>query len=451
MLDKKNRIMKRQKKYFLVTSILILFCASCGCPVMEVDLAQLQEKIYEPSAVRHKALNQSTVLYLDNSTCVIDARQHSPVFRSLLGQLGVYTDTLCLIRGAEFEITPNTDKSPTSTTVYNIINNINIDIPFADIGQAVSNICNRSSQAILISDCEYFDRNRNNQDGFPYMSGAFKNWLQRGYVIYIVTEPYQERSRGRTYDKKRFYLIFTDDRLAAPISHNMLNELNPFINNRISVFKLTNSDLQVQRDGDMVEKDLTFTYEGKNGFDYIEIDNDWDDIREYVMKLDKYGEPLPEEKPLPIIKNLTFNDGKNYIITNVEIVAANITAQYSALSDSASIDDIVESPEAVNMSDGFLIDKEALQSHKLNVMLTDKIFDYLECGGNLIRLDFVITQVGLQPYDAGVFTWQSLYSADMATCVSRSIDNALRDIEVVPTYKDRKVIHTVFLKTQSYN
>jgi hypothetical protein len=442
--------MNKRKSYFLTINILILlFCGSCGCPVLEVDLVQLQEKIYEPSAIRYETLAPSMVLYLDHSTCVIDARQNSPVFQSLLGQLGLYTDTLCLIKGANIEATPNTDKSPTSTDVYNKINGIQVDIPFANIGGAINKIYEGNSQAILITDCEYFDGNGRNQDGFPYLSGAFKNWLQKGYVIYVVTEPYKERSGGRIYDKKRFYFIFTNDRLEAPISHNMFNELNPFINNRVSVFKLTNSDLHVKRDGDMVEKDLTFSYEGRNGFDYIEIDNDWDDIREYVMKLDKYGEPFADEKPLPVIKNLMFNDGENYVIQDVKVVATNITAQYLALSDSLSEADVIS--EAVDISEGFMIDKESLQANKLNVMLTDKIFNYLECGGNLIRLDFVITQVGLKPYEENIFTWQSLYNSNSkAICVAKSIDNALRDIEVVPTYKDRKVIHTVFLKTQSY-
>jgi hypothetical protein len=229
--------------------------------------------------------------------------------------------------------------------------------------------------------------------------------------------------------------------------------LEPFINNRISIFKLTNSDLQVRRDGDMVDENLTFSYEGGNGFDYIEIDNDWNDIREYVMKLDKYGEPLPNDDgngnaaPVPLIKNLVFNEGENYVIRDVEVFATNITAQYQALSDSSV------TPNVVYIPDSFLIDKQVLQGHKLSVLLTEKIFNYLtdEFGGNLIRLDFVITQAGLKSYDANMFIWQSLYSSEKAICVAKSIDNVLRDVEIFPTSRDRKVIHTVFLKTQSYN
>jgi hypothetical protein len=425
--------------YFLIAIALSAAgLAGCQAPYLEVDVQQLQEKIYDPAAIQHEMLNSTTVLYLDHSTCVIDARQNSPVFNALRPQLGQYSDTLRLIKGEFFETIPLVRSD---NQVFTILQTIKNDIPYSDILKAVEQICNSNQQAILITDCEFI-KNGLCHDQDPYLSEPFKDWLQKGHVIYVITEPYKEKVRNTTYDKKRFYLIFTDDKLAAPISHNMLNELNPFINNRISVFKLTNSDLQTARIGNMVEEELAFNCENKNGFDYIEIDNDWNDIREYVMKLDKYNAPLPEETPLPLIKNLIFNDGENYTIRDVEIVASNITAQYLAISDSSI------TPAVIDASAGFLIDKQALQEHKLNVMLTDKIFNYLtdEFGGNLIRLDFVINQVGIKSYNPDMFTWRSLYGPENAICLAKSIDNVLKDVEIVPT----KVIHTIFIKTDKY-
>jgi hypothetical protein len=425
-----------------------MFFVSCGSNYFAVDTQQLQTKIYEPTTIEYESLQTTTVLYIDHSTCVIDARQNSKVFKGLMGQLGLYTDTLCLIKGAEFEQIPNTDKSPTSTDVYNIINGIDVDIPFADIGQAVKTICESNSQAILITDCEYFDKNGKNQDGFPYLSGAFKNWVRKGHCIYIVMEPYQEKNKGKLSEKKRFYFIFSNDRMEAPISHNMLHEIQSLLqDNTCKLYKLTNSDIFVRHNKDMVADDLTFTVEDFPGFEYVDISDDWNSIREYVMKLDSYGEPLQEEEPVPVIKNLVFDDGEDYFISDVEIVATNITSQYMALEDSTI------TINNVDMSEGFKLDKNALKNHELNVLFTDKVFNYLtdEYGGNLIRLDFVITKFGLQNnYNADMFTWQSLYSNDKAICVAKSIDNVLHDVEIVPTSKDRKIIHTVFLKTESY-
>ena len=449
--------MNMNKMYFLFISIFFaILLTSCGDKYLEVDKQILQTKIYEPTAIHNQSLQQSTVLYLDHSTCVIDARRNTNVFTKLLGQLGLYTDTLCLIKKDILEKIPNTDKSPTSTDVYNIINGIKDDIRFADIGKAVEEISRNNSQAILITDFEYFDKNGKNQDGFPYLSGAFKSWLEKGHSIYIISEPYKEGSN----DKKRFYVIFTDDKLQAPISDLLRAEIQDLLQGAVCTwFKMTNSDIGVESPkSDMVSKYLSFNVDYLNGFELITLDNSWDEIREYVMKLDKYGEPVPEEKSEPLISNIILNNGENYKISDIQIVATNITTKYISKDTNAAynlgVDISTINPTEINISDGFILDKEAFGSNKLNVMLTDKIFTdgHLfdkNYGGNLIRLDFVITQVGLNPYESNVFEWQSIWSSNNAICVSRSIDNALRDVNVIPTAPNRRVIHTIFIKTAS--
>jgi hypothetical protein len=176
------------------------------------------------------------------------------------------------------------------------------------------------------------------------------------------------------------------------------------------------------------------------------------------MKLDKYGQPIEGENAVPLIKNLLFNNGENYAINNIQIKATNITAKYLSIDCTAAenlkLDCNEIQPNDIDISDGFMLDKNAFRDNKLNVMLTDKIFTngYLsnEFGGNLIRLDFVITEVGLNPYDNTIFEWQSIWSPNQAICVSKSIDNALRDVAVIPTNPNRRVIHTIFIKTEAY-
>lgn len=449
--------MNMNKMYFLFISIFFtIFLTSCGDKYLEVDKQILQTKIYEPTVIHNQSLRQSTVLYLDHSTCVIDARKNSNVFKKLIGQLGLYTDTLCLIKKDILEKIPNTDKSPTSTDVYNIINGISEDIKFADIGKAIEEISKSNSQSILITDFEYFDKNGKNQDGFPYLSGAFKSWLEKGHSIYIITEPYKEGG----HDKKRFYVIFTDDKLQAPISSLLRAEIQDLLKGAVCTwFKMTNSDIGVESPkSDMVNNNLTFNVDYLNGFELITLDDSWDAIREYVMKLDKYGEPVPEEKSEPLISNIILKNGENYKISDIQIVATNITTKYiskdTIAADNLGADFSTINPTEINISDGFILDKEAFESNKLNVMLTDKIFTdgHLfdkNYGGNLIRLDFVITQVGFNPMNPNDFEWQSIWSSNNAICVSKSIDNALRDVNVIPTAPNRRVIHTIFIKTAS--
>jgi hypothetical protein len=444
------------KKIYFLTIILISVMLFLGCKkYFEVDPDILQEKIYDPTKVEYEGLEQNTVLYIDHSTCVIDAvKNTNSVLNHLYRNLSVYSDEIVLIKGSSLDnIQLNaTNKTDKISEVWSILTGIRADIPYADIKEAIKNICNSNHQAVLVTDCEYYV-NRVISDA-PYMSAGFKDWLQKGHSIYIVVEPYKELNR---HDKNRFYFFFTDDRMSAPISNLIYTELKNIENNgAFTVFKLTNSDIFVQREGNnMVAEDLDFTVTEKSGFQYVEISDDWNSIREYIMKLDKYGEPLPEEKPIPLIKNLIFNNGENFAVTDVEIVATNITSQYLSKDCDAAANvklDCKEiKPNVIDMSKGFRIDKNALTNNKLNLFLTEKIFDFLtdEYGGNLIRLDFVVTDYDLKPnFNYEMFTWKM--NGIKYECVAKSIKNVLFDVEVVPTSPSRRIIHTVFIKTASY-
>lgn len=439
-------------------TLCFICCVFWGCPpsgYLEVDSQIIQEKIYDPSSIKYEGLQSSTVLYLDHSTCVIDARQNpNSVFNALRPQLGQYSDTLKLIKGNLIETIP-LDRQ--ENRIFEVLQTIQSDIPFTDILSAVDQICKDNQQAILITDCEFF-RNALNHDQDPYFSEPFKIWLKKGHCIYIVVEPYKETYKGKVSDKNRFYFFFTDDRLNAPISDNMLKELNTLVNDSIcKIFKISNSDIFVNRPADMIDSNLNFSVEVKNGFDFVAIDDKWNTIREYVMGLDKYGNPIPGSVPLPLIKNLEFKDMENYNIDDLGIVATNITEQYLSKDSNAAqnikLDCNAIKPNNVDMSDGFVLDKNALEKNKINVMITDKVFNNLsgQYGGNLIRLDFVITRVSVKLYDSNIFEWQSLFSNGKAICVSKSIDNVLHDIDIYPMANDRKVIYTIFIKTEAYN
>lgn len=444
----------KRNHYLACVVLFAILLAGCSEKYFEVNTQILQNKVYGPTAVKYNRLEQSVVLYLDHSTCVIDAVQNSPVFKALRPNLGQYCDTLRLIKGSVFESIPLNRKD---NKVSEVLETIRQDISFADVREAMFQICNDNQQAILISDCESYANSRF-LDLEPYMSEPFRDWLIKGHSIYIVVEPYKESYKGTIYDKKRFYFFFTNDKMEAPISHNMLSEIESLLQSGVcSLYKITNSDIFVQfPKKDVVDVNLDISpIEYHDGFEFISISNSWDDIRKYVMKLDKYGEPLPEEEPVPLIKNLIINDGVNYRIDNIQIKATNITSRYLSIDRDASENlklDSVEITNDIDISSGFMLDKNAFKNHRLNVMLTDKIFTegYLnsDFGGNLIRLDFVIANVGIESFDNKIFEWQSIWNTNQtAISVSKSIDNALRDINVIPS---GRIIHTIFIKTEAY-
>src|SRR5574344_1931626 len=367
--------MNMSKMYLFFASILLaILFNSCGSKYLEVDKQVLQTKIYDPTAIKYQSLQQSTVLYLDHSTCVIDAVQNSEVFKAVRPNLGQYCDTLRLIKGDGSESIALNKKE---NKVSEVLETINTDISFADIRSAVFKICNDNQQAILISDCESYANGRF-LDLEPYMSEPLKEWLGKGHSIYIITEPYQEKYKGRTYDKKRFFIIFTDDKLQAPISNVIKAEIQGLMENGVCTwFKMTNSDISIESPkSDMVNPNLTFNVDYLNGFEFISIDDSWEAIREYVMKLNKYGNPIPEEKSEPLISNLILVNGEYFKINDIQVEATNITSKYLALEDSSV------TANEINISDGFVLDKVALKSNKLNLMLTDKIFT----GGHLFEI-----------------------------------------------------------------
>ena len=436
---------------FIIFSVLLLFLFLTGCngKILEISLDEINATFEKSKAEDKKVLGQKTVLYLDHSTCVIDAVNNSDVWKAVFPNFTQYTDELILIKGSEFE---SIELERNDNKVEENLKRIDKDLPWADIDKAVQEIVNGNNQAILISDFEAFDSGKGTlqsktRDLVPYLSPWLKSWIERGFSIYIITEPYKESINGKLVDKKRFYFIFTDDKLEAPISANVQSQIDHLIRNETcQLFKMTNSDISVvSPKSDISANDLDFSVEYGKGFDFISIENSWEDIREYVMKLDKYGEPIPEEEEQPFVKNFKLNHGVNYKVENIKVIATNITADFVA--DKKNI-------KGKDISAAFVVDDKALKKNLINVYLTDKIFtnDFInaEHDGNLIRLDFVIDQFSIKPYKKTVFEWVSLYENQTTICVSKSIENALGDVNVIPTNEKRKLIHTVFIKTSSY-
>lgn len=433
----------------LFTICISLLLSGCSCEILEIRFDEVKATYEKSSTKKSEILGQKTVLYLDHSTCVIDAVNNSNVWKAVFPNFTQYTDELVLIKGSDFErVELERDENKVEAT----LKRIDKDIPWADIDKAVKEIVNGNNQAILISDFEAFDSGNGilatkTRDLVPYLSPWLKIWLEKGFSIYIITEPYKEIYNGKPVDKKRFYFIFTDEKLDAPISANVKNEIDNLINNgTCQLFKMTNSDISVESPkSDISANDLDFSVEYGNGFDFVSIENSWDDIREYVMKLDEYGEPIPEEEKQPILKNFKLNHGVNYKVENIKVLATNITADFVEQKKKIS---------GMDISEAFVVDEKALKNNLINIFVTDKIFsnNFLTAdhGGNLIRLDFVIDQISLQPYDKTIFEWLSLYKSETAICVSKSIENALLDVNVIPSNEKRKLIHTVFIKTASY-
>ena len=398
-----------------------------------------------------KPLESSTVLYIDASTVFLDAKE-SPIFNDMKSQFYQYIGTLVFIKGNQFDtIECNRQKQ----TIFNALQNMNSDYDHADIQRAVENICDGNRQGMIISDFEFWKNGLHDNDG--YLSEPFKKWLAKGYQIDILTEPYLEKRNL----KKRFYMFFTNPYDKAPITNTMIEQVkkykvdtNPDVG-QCSLFTIRNSDIYIKR----VRKELSSSNEIDIKSDTINsqcelvtTEASWPDIKKFLMKLDKHDKVIEEETPIPIVDGLRLFNGKNYSVNKITIRATNITKWY--LSKQENDDKYNENP--LDISDAF----EVLMNDKneISIFLNKNIFSNKhlyhnkeEFDGNLIRIDLIVDNSSVNKYDKTVFQWNSVQKGkqteQIAICVSLSLDNVLKDIDIVP---DGDTLYTIYIQTPSF-
>jgi hypothetical protein len=431
----------KQQLHSLATTILLfiaLLCASCDPPPLEVDPDVIQEKVYNPTVNKKDTLNAGVTLFIDYSTCVKDAVANSVFFAAIRPRITGLKPTMYAIKGESIEY-----YSSNMDSINLELNHIQ-EISYANINGAVEQICNANQQAILITDCEYWTKPQGERTDLPYLKEPFIQWLNKGYSIYIIKESYLETYHGSSYPKIRFYFFFTDDKL----SNNVYEEVSKstgFKSANVTFFKSTNSDIIIHRNTETVDNNLVFRMDTTRLFDYIEIDDSWKDIQQYIMEAtDDDGNLISGGNPL--IKGVKFSNFNNYTIEDIEVHASNITAQYMAIEDSTL------SPDVINITDGFVLDTVSLKNNELNVKINGKIFAFLnnEFGGNLLRLDFVIKSAKNKPVNA-VFSWDSMSKPNTKNIsVQESIKQAIDNPDTNPAKQNNGIIHTLFIKTESY-
>jgi len=484
-MEKLNKMISREKAREAIIAIYLSFVLSvftgCGKTIYEVDAESRLALLQEFTSQRHAMqLDQSNgaVMYVDASTVFSDAEKNSDIYKAMKSQMYQYIGTLVFIKGQGFE---ETECNRQRQTLFNALESMKVIVErtdpykYADIQKAVENICDGNRQGMIITDFEFYKPDETNKgkvwaphDKDPYLSESFIKWLNKGYQIDILTEPYIEKYKGKEYLKKRFYVFFTDPEDEAPISTTMIGQVKQYLVKgdptigHCNLVTVKNTDLSISRknESNSCDSEISIKTYPIDGYpcELNEIDASWEDIKQYVMKLDKFNKPIKDDEdgPLPLIDGLIVNNGINYSVTNLSWHATNITKPFMVeqeKEDSLTFDTM----EEWDLTDAFTV--EMNENNEVAVYLTPKILAskhlYGEKGGfrgNLIRLDIDIDQCLVKEFDKEAFQWKSLwkdYQGQEATCVSLSIDNALKDISVAPTTKDRKHLYTVFIQTQS--
>lgn len=191
-----------------VGSLIGIGCLTgCGggtpTPESADKLAEFHEFYFEK---QNEKLNPNALaLYVDYSNCIAEG-QHSRFFQAFEPSLTASAKQYFAVKGKNIE--PHAADS-----TYALLRTIE-NVPFADLKTAAERIANGNTEGVLLTDGEYYEPTvTKGNDNNPYLAEAFKTWLKKGHDIFIFVEPYEELVGARSVQKKRFYFLFTDQRL----------------------------------------------------------------------------------------------------------------------------------------------------------------------------------------------------------------------------------------------
>lgn len=219
--------MKKRKLFarlFVLLGVinLLLFssCNSCNrAPKTPQDTKWIGEYHQLSCSDNETPLEKNNLsLYVDYSTC-ITLGQHSDFFQALESPLVKATKHYYSIKGPVI-------KEETNIDIYRELRNI-VEVNYADLERAANLMAAGNSESMMLTDGEYYQKDiANGGINDPYMADALVTWLKKGHDIYILSEPYVEKHKGNDYNKKRFYFIFTDDRLEGNIYKRILHTID---------------------------------------------------------------------------------------------------------------------------------------------------------------------------------------------------------------------------------
>lgn len=435
-------------KKFFVCAVAVLFaaCLFYGCGNdLYIDAQSHEDIIKEMTPIKeHEPLGQNSIMYVDPSTVWTRAKDSSSIYKDMMKQVE-YFETLVFIKNDEFEKYYDRENFENRLNEYEQKN-------YTDIRNAIDSISRGNQQAMIITDFEDIKPGKKASQN-SYLTKGFKTWLSRGYQIDIQTEPYYEE---KNLLKKRFYVFFTDPENKESKNNTMKEQVKKYIVEEgvpevgeCSWFTLVCNDVCVNRETDKnsCSKDIevkTIKYP-QNHCELNIINNTWEDIKEYVMKLDSHNQVYEGETPLPIVDGLKLSNGINYNVEKLKVQATNISKLY--LSKQEKDESLNGDP--FDISDAF--DIEIDEGNRIKVFVNKNIFSDKHLysrndkfDNNMIRLDLIVDGNSYNDFDKDIFNWEEK-SGDSIDVVSLSIENQLRDKELVPS----GILYTIYLQTES--
>ena len=439
----------------------LLIMANC-CPGPGLDVSQIDEFSSAYFGKQSDIIDvQNVALYIDNSTCVANAMNDGSMFYN--DMVAVLTSDnireYFSIKGEKI-IREEGDK-------YQLLKSVQ-EINYADIKTAAERIANGNCEGILLTDGEYYQptisgSNPNN----PWMETAIVKWLSRGHEIFVFAEPYLEKNKGKIYEKKRFYFIFTDTKYQGNIYDFIVNTVSLKNHSKVGQYRLTANHYTLLTEGNnnssTPNENFMCTPTHCNGRSEVQIWDQltWKDIYKYIAcATTDDGTPLPDGEAILSLVLDRNSGGSCFRIANVDVRICNLSEEYQNF---CTMMENGQKPSQIalnnpilplNYQDNFIkLDKKEFNNHgRLDVYFDVNNFnpDFLNTNDeNLLKIDFVVSGYNNnfknKSQAEDMFTFPSIEKpGETNTSLVASIRNALGNPSVKDLMKDQ-VIYSVYI------
>jgi len=321
----------------------------------------------------------------------------------------------------------------------------------------------REGESVMLTDGELFTQTatKNNPNN-PYMHNAFKKWLLKGHDIHIIAEPFQEKYHGKIYSKKRFYIIFTDDRVQGNIYDRIKEIVDMEQFPQVDEFHLSGNYPWIVPENGKISVSNEIVAANVTSCMAYEIQDwqvDWKNIINLIVNAyDDNGNPLPNGEKLIGGLKINKNAFGCYRISDIDVRVININDEYFNLYN------IIESNEKVEkignagpaIENFLIVDKDEFKKHGMadiyfdinnfapNGDLTGKPYNYF-------RIDIVINNLeNILDNSIDMFNFDSITSDGQTNIsISESLKNCVFDPELINQLKG-KVLYSIYVKSDKY-
>lgn len=447
------KCLKTTMSCFAVVASVSLF-VSCKDTISTPEDTKYLEEFhlvnFEPS---EKYLQEGKLnLYVDYSTCN-RLGQNSQFFQEIAASLVNKTSAYFSIKGKDIQ--------QEEGDVYTLLRNIE-EVNYAELANAAKLMAGSDCESVLITDGEYYTPSiAKGHDNDPYLADAFKTWILKGYDVHVISEPYIEPYNGRNYNKKRFYILFTDDRLQNNIYERIRRTVDFTNFPDVDEFHISASHPQMKGNSATNCSAQNEILESKSkGFGTFEIEDwdgcDWKTIEEVLVNAvdEETGKPLKNGMPI-IQMGIDKNSFGCYRIKSLNLKVYDINREYNDYYDAKLNGEKPGKQEytLTELENFMQIDDKEFDKHsKINISFNQEWFTPEILSGtpyNYFKIDLTIGDVqSIFGQHEEKFEFESITQPGMKNVsVASSIKQCLADDKVLDKMRGQ-VVYSIYIKSE---